>query len=321
MFGNDMTQDDLRRLYDATIVDQNGDKVGGVGQIYLDDQNDRPTWATAKTGLFGTKETFVPLAEATMDASEIRVPYTKDFIKDAPNVDAEHHISEQEEDELYRYYNVGQAGAAGVGGVGTDRDRAADPDHGADRGADVGADRPHQNVDRDRSADPDHGADHGADLGADRPHQNVDRDRAADPDHGADHGADAGADAGADSMVRREEQLNVGKERVETGRTRLRKHVVTEQQNVTVPVEREEVHVVREPVREGENVGRIGDGEEEVSVTTHAERPVVEKETVAKERISLDRETVTEKEQVSAEVRKEEVEIEQDGVRDRDDRR
>ena len=100
MFGNDMTQDDLRRLYDATIVDQNGDKVGGVGQIYLDDQSDRPTWATAKTGLFGTKETFVPLDEAQMEGSEIRVPYTKDFIKDAPNVDAEHHISEQEEDEL-----------------------------------------------------------------------------------------------------------------------------------------------------------------------------------------------------------------------------
>ena len=70
MFGNDMTQDDLRRLYDANVVDETGDKIGGVGQIYLDDQTDRPTWATVKTGLFGTKETFVPLQDASLDGDD-----------------------------------------------------------------------------------------------------------------------------------------------------------------------------------------------------------------------------------------------------------
>lgn len=106
MFGTNMTQEDLRELYDANVVDESGDKIGGVGQIYLDDQTERPTWATVKTGLFGTKETFVPLAEASLDGVDIRVPYSKDFVKDAPQIDADHHITAQEEDELYSYYQT-----------------------------------------------------------------------------------------------------------------------------------------------------------------------------------------------------------------------
>ena len=283
MFGNDMTDDDLRNLYDATIVDENGEKVGGVGQIYLDDQTNRPTWATAKTGLFGTKETFIPLADASITGSEIRVPYSKSYIKDAPNVDAEHHISEQEEDDLYRYYNINQG--VGVAGGGAD----FDPDHGADGGADRGA-----------GFDVDRGADGGADRGA-----------GLDVDRGADRRVGDG-----DSVVRREEELRVGTERVATGRVRLRKHVVTEQQTVTVPVEREEVRIEREPVT-GDVGGRIGD-DEDISVTLHAERPVVEKETVAKERIGLSKETVTEQQRVTESVAKEQVDIDREGTRDTD---
>ena len=52
----------------------------------------------------------------------------------------------------------------------------------------------------------------------------------------------------ADYLTRSEEQLHVGTEKVQNGRARLRKFVVTEQQSVTVPVTREEVRVVREPV-------------------------------------------------------------------------
>jgi len=277
MFGQNLTQDDIARMQNAEVVDQNGDKVGSVGQIYLDDQSQRPTWVTVKTGLFGTKETFVPLDQASQDGDSIRVPYTKDFIKDAPNMDADHHISESEEDELYRYYNLEQ------GRTAVDHD-----------------------VDRDRSAQ---GVAGGVDRDVDERHAH------ADTRAGVDRTADDG------SVVRREEQLNVGTERVETGRVRLRKHVVTETETVAVPVERQEVHVTREPVAEGETGGRIGE-DEEVSVTLHEERPVVEKETVAKERIGLDKETVRDTEQVSAEVRKEQVEVERDGdVRRDDDRR
>ena len=113
-------------------------------------------------------------------------------------------------------------------------------------------------------------------------------------------------------MTRSEENLRVGTETVQTGRARLRKHVVTENQQVTVPVTREEVTLEREPITET-NRGEAYDGpaisEEEHEVTLHAERPVVDVEAVAVERVRLGKETVTEQETVGGEVRKEEIEL------------
>jgi uncharacterized protein (TIGR02271 family) len=124
-------------------------------------------------------------------------------------------------------------------------------------------------------------------------------------------------------MTRSEERLDVGTERRETGRARLRKYVVTEEQQVTVPVTREEVRVEREPITDanrGDALDGPGISEEEHEVTLHEERPVVEKETVPVERVRLEKETVTDEEQVSGTVRKERIETE--GVDDvPDDRR
>ena len=114
-----------------------------------------------------------------------------------------------------------------------------------------------------------------------------------------------------DAMTRSEEQLRVGTEREQVGRARLRKYVVTEQQQITVPVEREEVRLEREPITDA-NVDRAVSGssisEDEHEVTLTAERPVVEKETVPVERVRLGKETVTDQETVGGEVRKEQIE-------------
>jgi uncharacterized protein (TIGR02271 family) len=113
-------------------------------------------------------------------------------------------------------------------------------------------------------------------------------------------------------MTRSEEHLNVGTQRVEAGRARLRKYVVTEQESVTVPVTREEVRVEREPITDA-NRGAALDGpsisEEEHEVILHAERPVVQTEAVPVERVRLDTETVTEQQNVTGEVRKEQIEV------------
>ena len=113
-------------------------------------------------------------------------------------------------------------------------------------------------------------------------------------------------------MTLSEERLNVGTEQVEAGRARLRKYVVTENVTETVPVSHEEVRVTREPITEA-NMGNAMDGpaisEEEHEVTLHAERAVVEKEAVPVERVRLDKQTVTEQERVSEDVRKEQVEV------------
>ena len=121
-------------------------------------------------------------------------------------------------------------------------------------------------------------------------------------------------------MTRSEEELRVGTETRESGRVRLRKYVVTETQQVTVPVSREEVRVEREPITDA-NLEDATSGpalsEEEHEVTLVEEEVVVEKRAVPKERVRLGTETVTEERQVSEEVRKEQIEVE-DGTGDRD---
>jgi uncharacterized protein (TIGR02271 family) len=119
-----------------------------------------------------------------------------------------------------------------------------------------------------------------------------------------------------DAMTRSEEQLHIGTRREQTGRARLRKFVVTENVTTTVPIQREEVRLEREPITDA-NIGDAMDGpdisEEEHEVILHEERPVVEKETVPVERVRMDKDTVTDHHTVTEEVRKEEIEVNEDG--------
>jgi uncharacterized protein (TIGR02271 family) len=129
-------------------------------------------------------------------------------------------------------------------------------------------------------------------------------------------GRDTSGPTTDDAMTRSEEQLHVGTEKQATGRVRLRKYVVTENVTKTVPVQREEVRIEREPITDA-NIGAATSGpdisEEEHEVILHEERPVVEKETVPVERVRLDKDTVTENVTVNEEVRKEEIELDDDG--------
>ncbi len=124
-------------------------------------------------------------------------------------------------------------------------------------------------------------------------------------------GRDTSGPTTDDAMTRSEEQLHVGTRSQEVGKARLRKYIVTEYVTTTVPVQREEVRIEREPITDA-NVGDALDGpalsEEEHEVTLRAETPVVEKNVVAKERVRLDKDTVTEEVQVDESVRKEQIE-------------
>ncbi|MGY1702966.1 DUF2382 domain-containing protein [Geodermatophilus sp. SYSU D00697] len=257
-----ISEQQIGSVIGTTAIDSDGSKLGRVGEVYLDDETGRPEWATVNTGLFGTKETFVPLAQADLADHQLRFPYDKAKIKDAPRVrDENGHLSPEEEAELYRYYGLGSPAAAGDAGGRHGNGRA------------------------DLSGEP-------GVVGRDTSGPTTDQ-----------------------AMTRSEEHLNVGTQRVEAGRARLRKYVVTENQTVTVPVSREEVRVEREPITDA-NVGNALDGpaisEEEHEVTLHAERPVVDVEAVPVERVRLDTETVTEHQQVSDTVRKEQIEFDAD---------
>ena len=142
-------------------------------------------------------------------------------------------------------------------------------------------------------------------------------DRTHDADHDVDVAGNVEADHTADSMTLSEERVNVGTESRETGRVRLRKHVVTENVTKTVPVQREEVVVERVPVDGDNSDGRIDEDGETAEVTLHEERPVVDKETVAVEEVHLGTRTVTDEETVDTEVRREEVDTEDLGEHNR----
>jgi uncharacterized protein (TIGR02271 family) len=247
----------------GNVLSADGDKIGSIGQVYADDETGQPTFVTAKTGLFGSSESFVPLEGARTEGNDIVVPYSKDQVKDAPRVAEDGHLEPAEEERLYAHYNLG-GGTSYTGttsGTGTADTR--------ERTGTVGHDTSGPTTD--------------------------------------------------DAMTRSEEQLRVGTEKQAAGRAKLRKYVTTENVTKTVPVQREEVRIEREPITDA-NVGAAMDGpaisEEEHEVVLHEERPVVEKETVPVERVRLDKETVTENVTVNEEVRKENIDTDgTDGTR------
>ena len=101
-----VTIDEILAARAGKAYDANGDKVGAVGEVYLDDTTGYPAWATVNTGFFGTSESFVPLEGASVQGEDLHLPYTKEMIKDAPVQDAERHLDATDEERLYEYYGL-----------------------------------------------------------------------------------------------------------------------------------------------------------------------------------------------------------------------
>lgn len=110
---------DAHKLLGLTVLDQEGEKVGTVGKVYRDDADGRPEWVTVHTGLFGTKETLVPLAGARISGDELHVPVTKETVKHAPRIDVDGRLDADEESDLYAHYGLTQSTSAPVGVAGT----------------------------------------------------------------------------------------------------------------------------------------------------------------------------------------------------------
>ena len=245
-------------------VDPQGNKIGSVGQVYLNDETGQPDWITVNTGLFGMKENFAPLAGSSFNGDDLVLPFDKDVVKDSPDIADSSHLDTDEQQSLHSYYQryLG-AGAA----TGTVSDRSGDYADTATTG---------------------------------------------DAGYRRGEGQDTSGPNTDDAMTRSEEQLQVGTEKVEAGRARLRKYVVTEQQSVQVPVSREEVRIEREPITDanrGDALSGADITEEEHEVVLTEERPVVTTEAVPVERVRLGTETVTDQETVTGEIRKEQIEV------------
>src|SRR4051794_20519673 len=200
--------DTISRVIGQDVYDEAGQKIGSASEVYLDDETGQPEWVTVKTGLFGTKESFVPIRDADLTNDGVRVPVSKERVKDAPKIDTDGHLSPAEEEELYRYYGYGTGTTAGYETTTTTESTTGMATSGMTTGT------------TDTT-----GFDERGTVGHDTSGPTTDN-----------------------AMTRSEERLNVGTRESEVGRARLRKYVVTENVTETVPVTREEVRVEREPI-------------------------------------------------------------------------
>jgi sporulation protein YlmC with PRC-barrel domain len=187
-----------------TVLDRDGQEIGKLGDIYLDGETERPAFAGVRTGLFGRKESIVPLADAAEVEDGVQVPYDKAAVEDAPRLDPDDEaLAPEEEDALFRHYGTpgGEAPEAGARGD-------TPPEDASGEGA---------------------------------------------------PGEDAGRD---DAMTRSEEEVRFGRgEMKPRERVRLRKVLVTDHVERTVPRRREEIRLETDPP-EG-NVERVEDVPEE----------------------------------------------------------
>jgi len=237
-----INDEDMQSWVGRPAVGADGEKLGKIADIYLDDQTGTPEWLAVSTGLFGSRVSFVPLQGAAPDGDGLRVPFSKEQVKEAPNAEDDGHLSKAEEARLYQHYGLAYSDAP------------------SDSGLPVG--------------------------GTGRP------------------------EATDDAITRSEEELEVGTTTREAGRARLRKWVETEHVSQTVPVAREEARIEREPITDA-NIDQAMAGpeitENVVEMPLMEEQAVASKRTVPKERVRLEKDTVTEQAQVEAELRKERV--------------
>ena len=109
------TVEAVRDWQGRDLYGEGHEKIGEITDIYVDDATGEPEWLAVKTGLFGMKSSFVPIAGASMMEDHVMVPYSKDTVKDAPNVDADGELSPEQELRLYEHYDMQRATEAGVG--------------------------------------------------------------------------------------------------------------------------------------------------------------------------------------------------------------
>jgi len=264
-------QQTLQRWIGHDLIDETGHKIGRIEEVYTDQETNKPEWLAVTTGMFGNRTSFVPLQGVTSSEDCLVSPWDKAKVKDAPNAEADGHLSQEEEAALYRHYGLQYSERRSDSGL---------PDGGKAR------------ADQGRETRSDQGRETRSDQGHDTSGPNTDT-----------------------AMTRSEEEMRVDTTQHETGRARLRKWVETEHQTVTVPVRKERVEVVREPITEG-NRGAAMSGpdisEEEHEVVLTEEQAVVDTQVVPKERVRLQKEVDTDDEQVSADLRKERIEVEGD---------
>jgi len=295
-----LTEREVSASIGGTAYSSTGDKIGTVEHFFVDDRTGAPSWVAVTTGLFGTRHSIVPAAEASFADGALRVPVSVDAVKSAPHLEGDH-LGPDDEARLRRHY--GLENLAGGTSAWTPTPEGLRPPGAAD---DVD-DQPRPVGLATESA----------------------TDNPLPPP--AAYGAQPSAPETDGGMVRSEEQLRVGTERVAATRVRLVKYVVTEEVQITVPIRREEIRVEEVPIDAvDEGIGESLTGTEDSygahsaprsdtdtagglpdEIILHTERPVVSVEVVPRERVRLRTELVQGQETVTQQVQREEIVVDQ----------
>jgi uncharacterized protein (TIGR02271 family) len=272
------------RYADYTVYDRDGDKIGKIDEIFVD-ESDQPEYIGVKMGLLGLSSTLIPWELCRIDERDRRIEVSMDeeTVKNGPTFDDDEEITPDLEERIRSHY--------GLQATGTGAQRSAygeyyDETRTGDRTG-VGTAGPGMTMgDRDRG-------------GEFREH--------APSEEGVGEREDDLNDTDELRVQRSEEELRAGTREREAGRLNVRKRVRTDREQVRVPTRREEVSVDRVPVNEEGTGAEIG--EDEVSVPVVEEEAVVGKQSVVKEEVRVRKDVVEDEEVVEEDVRKEEVDI------------
>ena len=265
------------------VYDVNHEEIGKVDDLFVD-EDDNPEYVGVKTGFLGTKSTLIPIDFVRVNDRRglVEVGADKDMVKDGPSFNDGEEITPEYEDQVREHYGIGKGrqGATQRGAYADYYER--DEDHPSRSAAVAGP----------------------ADQGRRSGHRERDRDR------GESLGAAARDSGGEDELrvQRAEEELRARTREREAGAMRVRKRVRTERERIRVPKRREEVRVERVLV-EPRETSEAEIGEDEFVVPFLEEEVVVEKRPVVKEEIRLRKEVVEDEEVVERDVRKEEIDI------------
>jgi hypothetical protein len=301
------------RWRDMVVVDRESATVGTITAFFLDQVSGLPTWALLHTGWLGDRQTFVPLADAVEAGGEIRLPYTKHQVNEAPRIDPGTELSADDELLLYAHYGLHDHHGAVVEEPPTDPEGSREPRGGAPAPEATTESRP-------PAPSPPEGGRSPVEEGS----GSVVHTPSAGPT-AAGSGPlihTASDDRGVAGLVvtRSEEELRVGV-RTRLRRLRLRRYVVTEYVTRTIPVRREKVRLEELPsdqVVDGgadrwEPAGEAG--APQLEVVLHREEPVIRLRTVPVERVRLVRQRVADRRTITEELRKEQVELDEGPTR------
>jgi uncharacterized protein (TIGR02271 family) len=268
------------RFAGYTVYDQHYEKIGNVDDLFVD-ENDQPEYIGVKMGFLGMSSTLIPMDMVRVNDQRqlVEVAADKDYVKNGPAFDDDKEITPEFENQVYSYYGLQRA------------------DSTVERGA------------YDRY----YGEENTGTAGAGMVMGDVDRESGEFREH--DPAAEGVAEPGGDltdedelRVQRTEEELRAATRERQAGSVQVRKRVRTDQEQIEVPTRREELSVERVPVEEGEATeARIG--EDEVRVPVTEEEVVVEKRPVAKEEVRIRKDVVEDTEVVEEDVRREEVDI------------